>query len=170
MSLPPTSHPLRAQADGSLGSGGLPEPSSLLIVDDNLQNLELMQAYLEELDCPVRTARDGLEAIEAIEREQPDVVLLDVMMPRMSGFQVCAKLKTTPGTRDIPIIMVTALNELGDVEKAMESGADDFVTKPVNKTELVLRVKSLLQLRLLRRRMRGLSGGGGEVRVDPSRA
>lgn len=144
-----------------------PAVNYLLIVDDNLQNLELMQAYLEELECPVRTARDGLEAIGLIERagpgQQPDVILLDVMMPRMSGFQVCSKLKTSPATRDIPIIMVTALNELGDVEKAMESGADDFVTKPVNKNELVLRVRSLLQLRLLRRRMReiGADAAGG---------
>lgn len=132
---------------------GLPAPSSILIVDDNLQNLELMQAYLEELDCPVRTARDGMEALQAVEREAPDLILLDVMMPRMSGFQVCSKLKAAPTTREIPVIMVTALNELGDVEKAKESGADDFVTKPVNKVELVIRVKSLLQLRLLRRKL-----------------
>lgn len=132
---------------------GLPAPTSILIVDDNLQNLELMQAYLEELDCPVRTARDGMEALQAVEREAPDLILLDVMMPRMSGFQVCSKLKAAPSTREIPVIMVTALNELGDVEKAKESGADDFVTKPVNKVELVIRVKSLLQLRLLRRKL-----------------
>ncbi len=159
--LPAIRRSLSLHPDAGSEAGGFPEASSLLIVDDNLQNLELMQAYLEELECPIRTARDGLEAIEAIEREQPDVILLDVMMPRMSGFQVCIKLKSAPTTRDIPIIMVTALNELGDVEKAMESGADDFVTKPVNKTELVLRVKSLLQLRLLRRKMRGLGGGVG---------
>ncbi|MCC6321619.1 MAG: response regulator [Phycisphaerales bacterium] len=141
--------------------GNLPDPTYVLIVDDNLQNLELMQAYLEELDCPVRTARDGLEAIELVDQAHPDVILLDVMMPRMSGFQVCTKLKAAQNTRDIPIIMVTALNELSDVEKAMESGADDFVTKPVNKQELVLRVKSLLQLRLLRRKMKELSGSRG---------
>lgn len=145
----------------------LPEPTYILIVDDNLQNLELMHAYMEELGCPVRTARDGLEAIGVIEGAQPDVILLDVMMPRMSGFQVCTKLKSEKTTRDIPIIMVTALNEMSDVEKAMESGADDFVTKPVNKQELVLRVRSLLQLRLLRRKMKDLAvgrggGGGGE--------
>jgi two-component system cell cycle response regulator len=122
-------------------------------VDDNLQNLELMQAYLEEINCPVRTARDGVEALQMIEREPPDLVLLDVMMPRMSGFQVCAKLKAGPATREIPVIMVTALNELGDVEKAKESGADDFVTKPVNKLELVLRVRSQLNMRLLRRKL-----------------
>jgi two-component system cell cycle response regulator len=144
---------------GGAEGNGLPEPTYILIVDDNLQNLELMQAYLEELGPPVRTARDGLEAIEEVDRERPDVILLDVMMPRMSGFQVCARLKADPATAGIPIIMVTALNEVADVEKAMESGADDFVTKPVNKAELVIRVRSLLQLRLLRRRVKGLGGG-----------
>jgi two-component system, OmpR family, alkaline phosphatase synthesis response regulator PhoP len=127
--------------------------SSILIVDDNAQNLELLHAYLEELGCTVRTAADGLEALASIEADQPDLVLLDVMMPRMSGFQACAKIKSNPATRDIPIIMVTALNEVGDVERAVESGADDFLTKPVNKLELLTRVKSLLRVRLLKRQL-----------------
>ena len=75
------------------------------------------------------------------------------MMPRMSGYQACVKLKGNPATRDIPIIMVTALNEIADVERAVESGADDFLTKPVNKLELVTRVKSLLRVRLLKRQL-----------------
>lgn len=127
--------------------------SSILVVDDNAQNLELLHAYLEELGCTVRTATDGLEALASIESAQPDLVLLDVMMPRMSGFQACAKIKANPATRDIPIIMVTALNEVGDVERAVESGADDFLTKPVNKLELLTRVKSLLRVRLLKRQL-----------------
>lgn len=122
--------------------------SSILIVDDNPQNVELLEAYLEELGAEVRTAADGFEALAAVEAKQPDVILLDVMMPRMSGYQACVKLKGNPATRDIPIIMVTALNEISDTERANESGANDFLTKPVNKLELVMRVKALLQTRI----------------------
>ncbi len=123
--------------------------SSILIVDDNAQNVELLEAYLEELGAEVRTAADGMEALAAVETKQPDVILLDVMMPRMSGYQACVKLKGNPATKDIPIIMVTALNEIADTERAVESGANDFLTKPVNKLELVTRVKAMLQLRHL---------------------
>lgn len=127
--------------------------STILIVDDNAQNLELLQAYLESLPCTIVTAADGLAALEIVERTPPDVILLDVMMPRMSGFEVCKKLKADPATRSIPIIMVTALNELGDVERGVESGTDDFLTKPVKKLELVTRVKSLLRVRHLKREL-----------------
>ena len=125
--------------------------SSILLVDDNLQNLELMQAYLEELPCSIRTAHDGLEAIESVDADCPDMVLLDVMMPRMSGFEVCQRIKSAPSTRDIIVIMVTALHEVGDFERAVECGTNDFITKPVNKLELLTRVRSLLELALVKR-------------------
>ncbi|MFA9477983.1 response regulator [Phycisphaerales bacterium AB-hyl4] len=130
--------------------------SSILIVDDNEQNVELLQAYLETLPCHITTASDGIEALQYIEdpdKPTPDLVLLDVMMPRMSGFEVCRKLKEDPATRTIPIMMVTALNELGDIERGVESGTDDFVSKPVNKLELITRVKSLLRVRHLKREL-----------------
>ena len=127
--------------------------SRILLVDDNQQNLELIQAYLETLPVEIETARDGIEAIEAVERKQPDLILLDVMMPRMSGFEVCQKLKANPETRDIVVIMVTALHEVADYERAVESGTDDFLSKPVNKLVLLTRVRSLLRVALLRRRL-----------------
>ncbi len=125
--------------------------SSILLVDDNLQNLELMQAYLEELPCNIRTAHDGVAAIESVDADCPDMVLLDVMMPRMSGFEVCQRIKSSPSTRDVIVIMVTALHEVGDFERAVECGTNDFITKPVNKLELLTRVRSLLELALVKR-------------------
>ena len=132
--------------------------SRILLVDDNQQNLELIQAYLETLPVTIVTARDGVEAIESVEAEVPDLILLDVMMPRMSGFEVCQKLKSNPETRDIVVIMVTALHEVADYERAVESGTDDFLSKPVNKLELLTRVRSLLRVALLRRRLDQLTG------------
>ena len=124
--------------------------SRVMIVDDNPQNVELLQAFLESLQVQTATAFDGVDALEKVAQFNPDLILLDIMMPRMSGFQVCRKLKNDPATRDIQILMVTALNELGDIEQATECGTDDFVSKPVNKFELLTRVKSLLRVRHLK--------------------
>src|SRR5438477_7508580 len=124
----------------------IPE-STVLIVDDNPQNLELLTAFLESLPVRLVSAIDGVDALEKVTQHKPDLILLDIMMPRMSGFQVCRKLKGDPRTRDIQILMVTALNELGDIEQASECGTDDFVSKPINKLELITRVKSLLRVR-----------------------
>jgi CheY-like chemotaxis protein len=124
--------------------------STVLIVDDNVQNVELLQAFLEALPVKIVTAYDGVEALEKVKQHNPDLILLDIMMPRMSGFQVCRKLKSEASTRDIQILIVTALNELGDIEQASECGTDDFVSKPVNKFELLTRVKSLLRVRHLK--------------------
>jgi len=123
--------------------------SVVLVVDDNEQNLELLLAYLEDIECGTLSASGGAEAIEIARNELPDLILLDVMMPKMSGFEVCRRLKADPNTTDIPIIMVTALSELGDIERAIDSGTDDFLSKPVNKLELLTRVKTMLKLKHL---------------------
>ena len=125
------------------------QPAKVLVVDDNEQNLELLVAYLEDIDCRIVTAAAGEEALDIIKQGGIDLVLLDVMMPKMSGFEVCRKLKNDPATSHIPIIMVTALNELGDIERAIDSGTDDFLSKPVNKWELVTRVRTMLKLKHL---------------------
>lgn len=124
--------------------------STVLIVDDNPQNVELLQAFLESLPVRIVTAADGVDALRKVEEHNPDLILLDVMMPQMSGFQVCRRIKSDPRTRDVQVLMVTALNELGDIEQANECGTDDFVSKPVNKIELLTRVKSLLRVRHLK--------------------
>ena len=121
----------------------------VLVVDDNQQNRELLQAYLEDVDCYTVAANDGLEALEILAKDPPDLVLLDVMMPKMSGFEVCRRIKNNPKTTDIPVIMVTALNEFGDIERGIDSGTDDFLSKPVNKLELLTRVKTMLKLKHL---------------------
>ncbi|MGC8551339.1 MAG: response regulator [Phycisphaerae bacterium] len=124
--------------------------STVLVVDDNPQNVELIQAYLESLNCITEVATDGVDALEKVQQVRPDLIVLDVMMPRMSGFEVCRRLKANAELRDIPVLMVTALNELGDIERGVESGTDDFLSKPINKLELITRVKSLLRVRHLK--------------------
>jgi len=125
--------------------------ATVLIVDDNVQNLELLEAYMAELpEVRPITATNGIEALEKVASDRPDLILLDIMMPRMSGFEVCRHIKADPHTRDIPIIMVTALDELGDEERARECGADEFVCKPVNRADLTNRVRNLLRVRQMK--------------------
>lgn len=129
-------------------------PSKVLVVDDNAQNLELLMAYMEEVpNVTTLAATNGVEAMEKIASERPDLILLDVMMPKMSGFEVCRQLKSDPETRDLQVIMVTALNEVGDHERAVDCGTDEFLTKPVNRVELITRVKSLLRIRHLKHQL-----------------
>ena len=123
--------------------------SNILIVDDNIPNCELLDAYLSDDDYEIQIVNDGHAALEAVAAREPDLILLDIMMPRMSGYEVCQKLKSEGETRGIPVLMVTALNESGDIEKAVAAGCDDFLTKPVNKLELRTRVRSLLRVRHL---------------------
>ena len=122
---------------------------TVLIVEDDQPSLELLQAYLEDVDCQTVCAHDGLEALEIMGKKTPDLVLLDIMMPKMSGFEVCKKIKNDPKTSDVPVIMITALNEFGDIERGINCGTDDFISKPVNKLELVTRVKIMLKLKHL---------------------
>lgn len=121
----------------------------VLAVDDRLTNLELVQAYLSEVDCEVVTATSGNEALAVIDQRPVDMVLLDVMMPELDGFEVCARIKADPTTRLVPVVMVTALNNVTDRVHALETGADDFIAKPVDRIELVARVRSLIRLKSL---------------------
>jgi CheY-like chemotaxis protein len=123
--------------------------SVILIADDTEQNVELLQAYLDELGCKIVIASDGQETLDRVADSKPDLLLLDIMMPRVSGYEICRKLKSDPATASIPICMVTALNEEGDIERAVEAGTDDFLSKPINRWELLTRVRSLLRVRHL---------------------
>jgi two-component system alkaline phosphatase synthesis response regulator PhoP len=119
----------------------------VLIADDNLTNVELLEAYLSDADCRIAVATDGRETLDKVAEFQPDLILLDIMMPKLSGFEVCRKVKQDPATKQIMILMVTALNELGDIERAVAAGCDDFLSKPINKLELLKRVETMLRIR-----------------------
>lgn len=121
--------------------------SRILIADDNQPNVELMEAFLSEVDCDIAVAVDGRDTLEKVAAFQPDLILLDVMMPKLSGFEVCKQIKSDPATKGTMVLMVTALNELGDIERGVDSGTDDYLSKPVNKVELVKRVENMLKLR-----------------------
>lgn len=123
----------------------MPAKNKILIADDNQANRELLEAYLATFDCDVDIAVDGQDTLVKVQSFQPDLILLDVMMPKLNGFEVCQKLRADPATKRIMILMVTALNEAGDIERAVKAGTDDFVSKPVNKTELLKRVQFMLK-------------------------
>ena len=119
----------------------------ILIADDNAQNRELLEALLVKIDCDTELAVDGQDTIDKVVTFKPDLILLDVMMPKLNGFEVCRKLKADPVTSRIMILMVTALSELGDIERAVAAGTDDFLSKPVNALELQKRVSNMLKLK-----------------------
>jgi two-component system alkaline phosphatase synthesis response regulator PhoP len=119
--------------------------NKILIADDNQANRELLEAYLATSGCDIEIAVDGQDTLAKVQSFQPDLILLDVMMPKLNGFEVCQKLRADPATKRIMILMVTALNEAGDIERAVKAGTDDFVSKPVNKTELLKRVQFMLK-------------------------
>jgi CheY-like chemotaxis protein len=107
----------------------------------------LLEAYLADIDCEIEFAADGKETLEKVASFRPDLILLDVMMPKLSGFEVCKKIKDNPATRKIMVLMVTALNERGDIERGVEAGTDDFLSKPVIKIELLKRIENMLKLK-----------------------
>jgi two-component system cell cycle response regulator len=118
--------------------------ATVLVVDDNAQNRELLEAFLAALGCRVVLASGGEEALRVCREAAPDLLLLDIMMPRMSGYQVCQQLRADAATSDIPILVVTALGEVNDVERAREAGADALLTKPVGREELLERATAML--------------------------
>jgi CheY-like chemotaxis protein len=122
------------------------DKNRILIADDNQPNRELLEAYLAGVDCDVEHAVDGQDTLAKVKLFQPDLILLDVMMPKLSGFEVCQKLKSDLATRKIMILMVTALNEAGDIERAVAAGTNDFISKPVNKLELLYRVNTMFRV------------------------
>lgn len=117
----------------------------ILIADDSQLNAELLEAHLEGTGFETKIASNGEETLSAARDWKPDVILLDVMMPKLSGFEVCQKLKADPATKKVWVLMVTALNESGDIERAVKAGTDDFLSKPVNKVELLKRVENALR-------------------------
>src|SRR5437764_3391975 len=126
----------------------------VLVVDDVELNVKLLEAKLSSEYFEVSAADNGAAALELAESELPDIILLDVMMPRMDGFEVCRRLKANPHTTDIPVVMVTALSDVADRLRGLESGADEFLTKPVNDTALFARVRSLVRLKRMMEELR----------------
>jgi len=119
----------------------------ILIADDTPEAVELLEAYLAGTGYETAIATDGEETLARVADWHPDLILLDVMMPKISGFEVCKRLRSNPATRDIAILMVTALDQTSDVERAVEAGTHEFLSKPINKAELLLTVRNLLAAR-----------------------
>jgi two-component system, cell cycle response regulator len=135
----------------------------VLVVDDILANVRLLEAKLTAEYFDVVTAMNGLDALEAIQRTKPDIILLDVMMPGIDGIEVCKRIKADAATQHIPVVMVTALDQPEDRIRGLEAGADDFLTKPVNDISLFCRIKSLVRLKMLTDELRVRSPDGKTV-------
>jgi DNA-binding response OmpR family regulator len=134
------SSPLPAPSTGNVAS----QPPRVLIADDDPQGVELLEAYLSSTDFEIETATDGEETLRKVREWQPDLILLDIMMPKISGFEVCKRLRADPAMQHIGVLMITALDQPSDVDRAVEAGTDDYLTKPIHKTELLVRVRAIL--------------------------
>jgi two-component system alkaline phosphatase synthesis response regulator PhoP len=130
---------------GTRGGDDVTTPARILITEDNPQGAELLEAFLSDTPHETKVAGNGEEALRLVTEWKPDMVLLDVMMPRLSGFEVCRSIRANPATRNIGVIMVTALDQHADIDRAVDVGTDDFLTKPIHKAELLLRVRALLR-------------------------
>jgi two-component system cell cycle response regulator len=137
----------------------------ILVVDDVSANVKLLEAKLTNEYYDVITAKDGYEAIARAKDHKPDLVLLDVMMPGMDGFETCRQMKKDPDISHIPVVMVTALSEPSDRVQGLEAGADDFITKPINDTSLFARVKSLIRIKVLIDELRLRDQSGAQMGV-----
>lgn len=129
------------------GNTNMEKNNKILIVDDEEQNIRLMSSLLEAMEYKTEAASNGEEAIKKIRECKPDLVLLDIMMPGMDGFEVCTKIKESPDIQHIPVVMVTALADRNSKLKGLDVGANDFLTKPIDRSELMLRVKNLLKIK-----------------------
>ncbi len=130
-------------------------PPKILVVDDNIQNVELLDGLLSSRGYAVIKAYNGAEALRKVEETRPHMILLDVLMPGMDGYEVCRRLKAQESTRLVPVVMLTALNSLEDRVRGIEAGADDFIAKPFQNIELLARVKSLIRVRGLLDQLEG---------------
>jgi two-component system cell cycle response regulator len=151
MGMPRDNHadeeePLMTQPGGDV-------PARILVVDDEPQNLELIEAMLLASGYEVFLAGGGEEALGLAREKKPDLIILDLMMPGISGFEVCARMKTDPQTRGIPVLFVTALDQIADKQRALAAGGDDFLTKPFQRVELLTRIEALLKVRHLNREL-----------------